>query len=373
MRETGVYKKLGDLNYFIPYSLPPQNPELKLTPEIIGLYGEASFALGKLNEMSMRLPDSDRFIKAYLIKEATLSSAIEGIHTTITDVFTQTHIDDIPSKNTQLVVNYTKALNAAIDMLYNDNLPLANRVILRVHEILMSAGEGDKSSPGAFRKQSVKVGELIPPPATEIHALMNNLEKYINEPTDLPSLIVAGLAHVHFETIHPFLDGNGRIGRLLIVLMLLNSKLLNLPILYPSYYFKRHHLEYYQKLNNVRIIGDFEGWIVYYLKAIRDSAHDAHARAKEIEELESNLKGVVQNDPLFSKMRDTALAILDCFFAQPITTTAEISKITNKAYNTVQNILKHLVSLNIISEKITHKRNKLYKFDQYINLLEKDL
>jgi Fic family protein len=371
MREIGVYQKLGGINYFIPHPLSLIHPSLKMSAEMLSLYGETSFALGQLNEMSQRLPDPKRFIKAYVIKEALLSSAIEGIHTTLLEVFTHSLGDVKLSKDTQLVLNYTHALDIALHMLLEEQLPLVSRVILKAHEALMNTG-GDKATPGYFRKQSVRVGELVPPPATEVANLMSGLEKYINEPSDLPSLIKAGLVHVHFETIHPFLDGNGRIGRLLIVLMLLKGGLLKLPILYPSYYFKKHHLEYYQRLDQVRTHGDFEGWVIYYLKAIRESAIDAHTRAKEIEGLENTLKEFIQTDASFTKMRGTANAVLELLFTQPITGIVEMSEKLGKAYNTVQNILKVFVRYDLVSENIIHKRHKLYRFEPYLQLIEKE-
>ena len=372
MRITGNYQKLGDVNYFIPDPLPPTNPTLSMNDEMISLYGEASFALGQLNEMCLRLPDPRRFIKAYVIKEAMLSSEIEGIHTTLMEIFTTTLEDQKRSKDTQLVLNYTRALDKALDMLQSDNLPLSTRVILKAHETLMLAGENSKADPGAFRKQSVKIGDLVPPPATEIDILISSLEKYINEPSEMLPLIKAGLVHVHFETIHPFLDGNGRIGRLLIVLMLINSNLLQLPILYPSYFFKKHHLEYYQTLDRVRTVGDFERWIVFFLKAIRDSAKDAYIRAKEIENLDIQIKELIQNHDAFSKVQKNALDVLELLFTYPMTNVVEISKNLGKSYNTVQNIFNLFVERKIVSENIIHKRNKQYRFELYLALLEKE-
>jgi Fic family protein len=420
MRKTGTYQTLGGLNYFIPYPLPPVNPALELNIEIMSLYGEASFALGQLNEMSIRLSDPKRFIKAYVIKEGLLSSAIEGIHTTLIDIFTHPLGSLKASKETKLVLNYAEALDAALHMLKCEGFPLVTRVILRAHEALLSAGDGE-AAPGNFRKQSVRVGDFVPPPAPEVPKLMGLLENYINrpisklasgeemlgayvsedphvlnvrkdpsngatpqippgvefrdrsyEPSEMPPLIRAGLVHIHFETIHPFLDGNGRIGRLLIVLMLIDSGLLNLPILYPSYYFKKHHFEYYQRLDRVRTHGDFEGWISYYLKAIRDSAIDALTRAKEIKNLEIKLKALIKNAPNFVKMRETGALALEFLFTQPITTIAEMSQKLGKAYNTVQNILNEFIKLELVSENIIHKRNKLYRFEVYMNLLEKN-
>jgi Fic family protein len=369
--KIGIYQKRGELNYFIPHPLPPINPDLEISAEVISLYGEASFVLGQLNEMSERLPDPKRFIKAYVIKEALLSSAIEGIHTTLIEVFTNPLGESKPSKNTQLVLNYTHALDAALNIILHDGLPLVSRVMLKAHEALMG-GEGDKSAPGHFRQQSVRVGELVPPPATEVEKLMSSLEKYIDEPSGVPPLIKAGLAHVHFETIHPFLDGNGRIGRLWIVLMLIDHGLLKLPILYPSYYFKKHHFKYYQRLDRVRTHGDFEGWVIYYLKAIRDSAIDAHTRAKGIEDLEGKLKEFIRTDASFAKMRATAVSVLELLFSRPITRITDMSKQLGKAYNTVQNVLTEFIRHGLVSESIIHKRNKLYRFEPYLTLLEKD-
>lgn len=372
MRETGIYQQIGDLRYFLPYPLPPTNPPFNMNSEILTLYGEASFALGQLNEMGQRLPDPKRFIKAYVIKEALLTSAIEGIHTTLLDIFTHPLGNTKLSRDTQLVLNYTHALDAALHMFLQEELPLVLRVILKAHETLMRTEEGEKASPGLFRKQSVRVGELIPPIAPEIPKLMSDLEKYINEPSGLPALIKAGLAHVHFEIIHPFLDGNGRIGRLLIVLMLIDNGLLTLPILYPSYYFKKHHLEYYQRLDQVRTQGDFEGWITYYLRVMRDSAIDAYTRAKEIEALEITLNAFIQKDSSFTKMRATASASLEFLFSQPVTGIVEMSQQLGKSYNTIQNILTIFAQHHLVSENTINKRNKLYRFEPYLALLEKE-
>lgn len=372
IREAGVYNKLGELNYFIPHALPPADPNLQMSAEIMTLYGEASFALGQLNEMSTRLPDPKRFIKAYVIKEAMLSSAIEGVHTTLIEIFTHVVGDTKVSKDTQLVLNYTKALDAALDMLHKNGMPLVERVILSAHQTLMTAGEGEKADPGNYRKLAVRVGDLVPPPANEIPKLMAGLEGFINEHSDFSPLIKAGLAHVHFETIHPFLDGNGRIGRLLIVLMLIDGGVLSSPILYPSYYFKKHHFEYYQRLDRVRTHGDYEGWIVYYLQAIKMSAIDAYTRAKEIEQLEDKLKELISSDNRFVRMQETASDIVNYLFSNPVISVAEMSEALGRAYNTIQNTLNKLVDSGFVVEAMVNKRNKLYRFESYIKLLEKE-
>lgn len=200
---------------------------------------------------------------------------------------------------------------------------------------------------------------------------MSQLESFINTEHSLPPLIRAGLAHVQFETIHPFVDGNGRIGRLLIVLMLIESQLLTDPIIYPSYAFKRHALEYYQKLDSVRTVGDFEGWITFYLKAIKESSDDAFRRISEIESLEKTLQQQIENDPLFYKMRNTAQEALGYLFQKPVITTTELSKTLKKSYNASKNILTRFEAAGLVFTS-EQKRNTRYHFRPYIDLLEKE-
>lgn len=371
-RKAGYYESLGDKKYYIPDRLPPKNPEFNLDLEMATLYGDAMHQLGKLNEMTKTLPDKKRFIKNYVIKEALLSSAIEGIHTTMLDVFTQPLLKSRPEKNTQLIMNYTDAVYAAYNMIKTEKLPISSRVVLKAHEILLQYGVGDNANPGNYRKQDVRVGDLIPAPAPQVSNLMSQLEEYINIDNSLPPLIKAGLAHVQFEIIHPFMDGNGRIGRLLIVLMLIESNLLSEPILYPSYYFKRHHLEYYQKLDKVRTEGDFEGWIKFYLNAIKYSSIDAYKRAKEIEALSEKLQQLIQTSDQFKKSRETSLKTLPILFAYPLISINELSAQLNMSYNTAKNIISNFMSLGILVEDTQQKRGKLFSFTQYLEILAKE-
>lgn len=372
MRTTGNYQKLGNLEYFVPDSLPP-NPSLAMDNEMLTIYGEAMQALGQLNEMADRVPDIKRFIKAYVIKEALLSSAIEGIHTTLLDVFTAPLTETKSNKETQLVLNYTLALDAALDLIQKQGLPIVSKVILEAHKALMSGGEGDKANPGQYRQQPVRVGNLIPPPAYLIPDLISNLEKYINNDQSSPPLIKAGLAHVQFETIHPFLDGNGRIGRLLIVMMLIDNNLLKFPCLYPSYYFKKNQYEYYYHLDRVRTHGDFEGWTLFYLKGIKESCIDAHKRATNIESLDKKLRQLISTDAQFSKIRESSLQALSILFQFPIINITELSKQLDKTYNSAQNILSHFLQFKVLEEIEHKKRNKLFRFSSYLNLLEEEL
>lgn len=372
MRKTGHYEPLGTINYFIPENLPPQNPALMFDASMTALYGQTMHELGKLNEMANRLPDIQRFIKSYVIKEALLSSAIEGVHTTLLEVFTQPLLETKPRKDTQLVMNYTKALDAALTMIRDKGMPIVTNVIRTAHAALMQAGEGDKADPGNFRRQSVTVGNLIPAPAQKISDLMSELEQYINTDETLPPLINAGLAHVQFETIHPFLDGNGRIGRLLIVLMLIDSKLLSEAILYPSYYFKKNSLEYYRLLDRVRTHGDFEAWITFYLTAIKESCIDAHKRAISIEMLLTGLKESIIAQNQSAKATDLRLLAFAILASYPVISINELSAQLDISYNTANSIITEFVALDILTEENKQKRGKLFKFQRYIDALEHD-
>ncbi|MBD0392047.1 Fic family protein [Wolbachia endosymbiont of Pentalonia nigronervosa] len=367
MRETGYYQYIGKLAHFVPYPLPPKDPSLSFSNNIAILYGEVMVKLGQLNEMAERLPNVERFIKAYIIKEALLSSSIEGIHTTLLDIFTQRISSTKPSKQTQLVLNYTKALDIGLTAVRNLTI---SQTILAVHRELMQFNEGS----GEYRVDSVRVGNLIAPPVSEIINLISDLESYINTHDTLPFLIKIGLVHVQFEIIHPFIDGNGRIGRLLIVILLVHYGLLSTPILYPSYYFKKNHLDYYRCLDRVRTHGDFEGWIEYYLNAIKDSSFDAYYRARNIEKLEKDLIDMLQASQHFSNIREIALQALNVLFQLPIINIKELSKKLNKAYNTANNLVLQFVKVRILVEDDNNKnRNKLYRFEPYLELLEQDI
>jgi len=397
MRFTGHYLKEGNINFFIPDPLPP-SPPLQLNDEMLTLHGDAMFHLSKLNEVINAMPNSHSFIQAFLLKEALLSSAIEGIHTTLLDVYTQPLLDEKPNKNTQLVLNYTKALQAALDALKQHGLDNASEIIVAAHKELMELENDDHADPGNYRKHPVRVGNLIPPPPILVAQCMNDLGAYIttdhtqpsHKPFDkgsglkaqggvypersegagaaIPPLIKAGLVHVQFETIHPFLDGNGRIGRLLIVLMLVESGLLSKPILYPSYYFKKHQMEYYQGLDGVRTLGDFESWIIYYLTAIRDSSIDAYKRIKDLQALQERLTQRIAQSS--AKEPTTKLRALSVLFSYPVISATKLSAELDIAYNTARQVITDFMELGFLVEENEQKRGKLFKFQDYLVVLE---
>ena len=367
-RKTGIYKKMGEIEHFIPDPLPP-NPSLKLSEQALELYGQAMLELGKLNEVARHLPDKKRCIKAYVIKEALLSSAIENIHTTTSDIFSLT--PEKPSKDRQLVLNYIDATETTVQEIQN-NKPITQRLLCQAHEILMSTHNTIPADAGVLRKHAVRVGRLIPAPALDLPELMTRLETFINEDRSLPPLIKAGLAHVQFETIHPFSDGNGRVGRLLITLMLIESGLLQEPIIYPSYYFKKYRMDYYYWLDQVRVQGDFEGWIHFYLQAIRQSALDAHQKAEEITHLEKKIRARIATEKKCARVVDLAQETVTILFQSPIITIQQLADRLQKSHNTAQSMIKRFLEMGILQKKGEQKRNSLFYFDEYLELLEKE-
>jgi len=372
MRKSGIYKPIGNVDFFMPYPLPPKNPSFTMDAEMVELYGQAMQQLGKLKEMNEWLPNKEQFIKAYVKKEALLSSSIEGIHTTLLEAFTQPLLQTKPSKDMQLVMNYTKTLYASIKMIKKENLPISTRVILKAHKELMQITGSSKSNPGNYRKQTVTVGNLVPPPANDISKLMSELETFINVNETIYPLIKIGLVHVQFETIHPFLDGNGRIGRLLIVLMLIEMGFLSDPIIYPSYYFKKRPYDYYGLLDRVRTKGDFESWIKYYLSVIRDSAQDACWRARDIEQLRKKMTEIISIDKRFANTRETRIKALTALFEYPIIKVQKLSTEIGVSYNTASKIISDFVEIGFLTSISKKKRGKLFKFVSYFEILERD-
>ncbi|MCL4380022.1 Fic family protein [Candidatus Dependentiae bacterium] len=368
-RITGRYQSLGNLTFFIPENLPPKKPPLELAGELAELYAATLQAITRLNEMAEHIPNAQRFIKAYIIKEAMLSSAIENINTTMVDVFTETLASGSQhyTKETQLILNYDRALHAAVQLIRDQQMPITTRLICQTHAMIMNG----ESHAGTFRQQTVRVGQLIPAPPQEIPALMAALETFMNTNNELPPLIQAGLAHVQFETIHPFLDGNGRMGRMLIILMLIESTTLTTAILYPSYAFKKRQTEYYQYLDRVRTQSDFEGWIRYYLQAMQESAIDAYQRTGKIQQLDEEIRTRITTEKQFSRIQSSALEALSLLFELPVINSNALATRMACSYNTAAKLISLLVDAKLLQEITGYKRNKLYQFKPYLELLER--
>ncbi|MBP6892429.1 Fic family protein [Candidatus Babeliales bacterium] len=370
-RKSGTIKRLESTEYFIPFPLPPANPPFVISSEIDQLQTITLQTLQQLNEIAHLIPSVQRFVKSYVIKEAQLSSSIEGIHTTLLDVFTKPLFETQLDKQTQLVLNYYQATQTAVQMIKIQNLPLMNRVINQAHETLLQGGSQEKASPGQYRKQAVKVENLTPAPAFDVPECMSELEKYINHDDNLGPLIQTGLVHVQFETIHPFLDGNGRIGRMLIVLMLLDKNLLSVPLLYPSYYFKKYHHEYYDKLDIVRRDGNYEAWILFYLKVMHESCQDAHARALKIYALHTSMIQKIKQSDMRPAQQEQMLLLLDYLFEYPAVSIASVAKHLQKTYNTAKELLDRAKNLKIVRLAKEQTRNKVFVCFDYIDILDK--
>lgn len=371
MRKTGHYENIGNIKYFIPDSL--QNASFVLNHDFASLYGETMFHIGRLNGITHRLYDRNRVIKSYIFKEALLSSSIEEIDTTLFDIFIQSFsLSEVElSKEMIWVRNYIQALYYGFSMIKKDSFPISSRVILGIHERLMQ--DVGSANPGHYRKLPVTVSPLNPPPANQVLNLMRDFEHYINNDQTLPPLIKAGLAHVQFEMIHPFLGGNGRIGRLLIVLMMIKDGLLAEPIIYPSYYFRKNKSEYSQYLDSVRTQGDFREWIIFFLTGIRESAIDAYMRVKDIEYLKESLnKEIIKDKLILNKMDDNKLKTLTILFNCPIINIKELSLQLGVSYNTADQIISDFIDLGILVQESQQKRGKLFKFKSYLDVLEKE-
>jgi Fic family protein len=268
-------------------------------------------------------------------------------------------------------------MNFAYNKAIIEDFPIVSRLVRETHKILLSGVKGCNSSPGEYRKVPVWIGAqgdngqnatLVPPPANKIDELLKGLEEFINNTTNTPALIKAGLAHVQFETIHPFLDGNGRMGRLLIVLMLLKDRVISEPVLYPSYFFKKFRYDYYNKLQNVRATGDFEGWIKFYLTAVHETALEAIVIAEKIDALKSsNIEKIRAERGQFVA---GDLNVLDFIFTAPIVSVNDVADKFGLTYTKSQRVISRFVQMGILQPDTVKERDKVYIFKQYLKILD---
>jgi len=366
---SGHYETFGAHEHFVPSCLPPV-PSIELDKELLELYGEAMQSLGKFAEAQSRIPSKRQFLDVYVAKEAVYTSRIENINTTLTQILEYNQKQKTENKDLQEVLNYMNALNHGIHLLRDKCMPISSRLIRECHAKLLSGVRGESKSPGQYRKVPVFVGSLVPPPAHYVENLIAELEKFIHEDTAILPLIKTGLAHVQFETIHPFLDGNGRIGRLLLVLMLLDYGIINEPVLYPSFYFMKYRSEYYDKLEAVRTKSDYEGWIKFYLRGVRASAEDIVKRAWAIDTLLEDCTRKIETAPLRSHAN--ANIVLEQLCHTPVLTINDVVELIGCAYNTAQKLVSSFVNLGVLEQDKDIQRNKTYRFRKYLDILEKE-
>lgn len=376
---AGEYKKnlSGELQYnsYEPKPLPP-SPSIEMDEEIISLLVKANRMLGILDALSTRIPNIDLFVSMYVRKEALLSSQIEGTQATLDDILDPA-IEDNTNSNVADVINYIKAVWYATNRL--QELPLCNRLLREIHEVLLEDMRGGEKNPGEFRHSqnwigpqgsTLKNANYIPPNPEDMEMAMSDLEKFINsEDDDLDALIKIALIHYQFETIHPFLDGNGRIGRLLITLFLREKQLLNYPTLYISYFLKRNRIEYYDRMMDVRLKGTFEQWIKFFLKAIAESAEDAISTIDLLVALDERDDAQVQG--VKSSLK-TTVKVFEYIKSNPIIDIKRTSTELDISFNTVSKAVNNLIEIGILRQTQNANRNRCFAYEDYLAILRKD-
>ena len=363
---------------YVPAPLPPA-PPIDWSPALRRRFDEALLALGRLDALTAHLPNAALVLYSFVRKEAVLSSQIEGTQSSLSDLLLY-EIDEqpgVPVEDAKEVSCYVAALEHGLARL-RGGFPLSLRLIGEMHAVLLNHPLGRGKTPGEFRRSQVWIGgtrpgnaAFVPPPPEAIADCLSDLERFLNDlPEATPPLIKAALAHVQFETIHPFLDGNGRIGRLLIVLQLVHDGLLREPLLYPSLFFKRHRTLYYELLNGVRLQGDWERWLDYFAEGVEQSATQAVATAQRL------LALVNQDRDRIAKIgrgAASALAVLQALQRQPVTTAARLVKDTGLALATVNRMLVQLIHMDIVSELTRRQRDRIFSYRAYVDVLNAEL
>jgi Fic family protein len=362
---------------FVPNPLPP-DPAIQLSPEIQDLMERATLALGRFDGMTTILPDPSLFLYSYVRKEAVLSSQIEGTQSTLSDLllFENEAISTVPLDDVREASNYVFALQHGLRRI-KEGMPVSLRLLKETHAILLSKGRGSEKEPGEFRRSQNWFGgsrpgnaTFVPPPPDYLMDCLGALEKFLhNDPVKTPLLIKAALAHVQFQTIHPFLDGNGRIGRLLVSFLVCVEGAIREPILYLSLYFKKNRQEYYDLLQDVRINGDWERWIAFFLTGIQHTAHEAASTARRLMVLAADDEQKIQT---LGRGAGSALRVHGLFKRQPLTSIAGASKILNLSFPAVTTALSNLQKLGVVDEITGKQRSRLFAYREYLKILSED-
>jgi Fic family protein len=340
------------------------------------LLSEANHKLGELNAYSLRIPDVDYFIEMHVVKEATTSSRIEGTQTEISDVvLARKDVDPEKRNDWQEVQNYIKAMNYAIAKL--NSIPLSTRLLKETHKTLLSKARGVAKQPGEYRTSQNWIGggtindaAFVPPPHTEVDGLMGDLENFLhNNSIDVPHLIKIAIAHYQFETIHPFLDGNGRIGRLMITLYLVSERLLSKPTLYLSEYLEKNRGVYYDKLTLTRNSNDIAQWIKFFLVAVIETSKKGIETFEKIMQLREKIEG--KQIIKLGKKLPIAKELMNVLYSKPSVTAAEVARFIEVTPATANALIRNFVDLSILTEVTGGKRNRRFIFKEYINLFQK--
>ena len=363
---------------FVPAPLPPK-PPVEWKPALRRRFDDALVALGRLDAVTAMLPNASLLLYSFVRKEAVLSSQIEGTQSSLADLLLY-EIDEqpgVPVADAHEVSRYVAALDRGV-MLLRSGLPMSQRLTREMHKVLLDHPGGRGKTPGEFRRSQVWVGGsrpgnamFVPPPAGALPDCLKQFERFLNdEPEPTPPLVKAALAHVQFETIHPFLDGNGRIGRLLIVLQLVADGLLREPLLYPSLYFKTYRTAYYDLLNDVRLHGDWERWLDFFAEGVKVSATQAVTTAEALLALVNADRDRIA---ALGRATSSALAVHQAMQRQPLATSAALVKATGFTAATVNKSLAHLGDLGIVSELTKRQRGRVFSYRRYVKLLNAEL
>lgn len=357
---------------FVPSNLPPK-PAVEFDVETLTGLSAADQALGRLDGAARILPSANLFIATYVEWEAVLSSQIEGTQSTLEDLLgfkVGAGGADTP-QDVEEVVNYVRAMNHGLARL--ETLPLSLRLIREIHAVLLEGVRGANRSPGEFRTSQNWIGAgnvpitqatYVPPAPAAMAVALDNFEHFLHEGTELPALVVCALAHAQFETIHPFLDGNGRVGRLLITFLLVQRGVLHRPLLYLSHYLRRHRLEYYDRLTAIREAGDWEGWLKFFLRGVTEVANEATEKAAAIIALREEHRDAI----LASRMGNNALRLLDLLYQYPVVTAPFVAAQLDVTFPTANALIDRFESLWWLAETTGARRNRRYRYTPYLAL-----
>lgn len=359
---------------FIPEVLPPK-PPVRITDELQRLLSEADRALGRLDGSIQILPDADIFIYMYVRNEAVLSSQIEGTQSSLQDLLVAEAEILAPSRRSDVndVVNYVNAMNYGLERL--STLSVSSRLIREIHAILLKGVRGSQFNPGEFRTTQNWIGPagctigeatFVPPPPSELDQAMSDLERFVHFDSDLPLLIKIGLLHAQFETIHPFLDGNGRVGRLLITFLLCQQEVLTKPVLYLSYYFKRHRQRYYEELQAVRDGGTWEEWLAFFLRGVAEVSGQATDTARRILALRERHHRAITDR--FGLTAGNGYRVLEHLYTRPVVSVDDVRELIGTTYPTANNLVTRLVENGILREFTGQARNRAFIYQSYLSL-----
>lgn len=363
----------AEYKFFVPSPLPP-TPPIEHDKDMVGLLVNANSKIAILERLASKIPNVALFVSMYVRKEALLSSQIEGTQATLEDILDPL-IEENTNRNVAEVVNYVKATEFVLRRL--KELPLCNRLIKETHAVLMSGVRGQEKTPGEFRRSQNWIGghgsilknaTYIPPTPEDMIETMADLEKFMNDGDDLDVLIRAALIHYQFETIHPFLDGNGRIGRLLITLFLIDKGVLSTPALYISYYLKKNRIEYYDRMSEVRNKGNYEQWVKFFLKAICESAEDAIVTIDDLTDLHN--KNVVIIEEMGRPAKNT-MRVFEYTEANPIIEIKKTASELGITFNTVSGAVNRMIEAGILVQVNNSSRNRTFAYEPYLAILRK--